>query len=428
MNNNTELLQYVPLFKDILGRKVRKINSECQEIALKHQISLREYYDLKERFVELLGLDPRMVFDPIEVKQSKKLTEIFCKISEEKAGVLVSSNPPFKKVDSKKKIGLDDCLCELERNEKEEFEKQLHNLVMLISMLIKGEITKEQFFDEYCFTPLELNCLRHTLFEMFNIDPRIIFSTERLFGNGSREEALRLDLQDLGIEKKQQIAKKLDLLRNPKINKKELILEFINAKESEVRRLRIIDKYNLNNLLFNGYREHFVKKEGVHPRMLFTEYEIFNTKWLLKKLSDLGEKAPTHSDVMRDDRCYLSKDEYIDLVMLRAGLSDYKDDDNPMRAKGGESNTNVLPKTENAKIVQEVEKVTTRGRQKWKSDDEKKDQKTMIFTTKELKEKIKRYSNEARERGEIASQTGAMSEYIVKILEAHFAELEKGGE
>lgn len=426
MIDNDKKSQYIPLLRDMLGRIVRINYDGDKEIALKHNIGMTEYHSLKKYFLETFRLDPRTLFEIFEICNSKELTELVYKIDEEKAERLVSSKPPFKQVDLKIKFIFEEELHNIAWRHREEFDKQLHNFLLLVSMLKKGEITKEQFFDENLLPPLRFSVLRNTLFEHYDIDPRIIYSTEELFYGEKAKKALELDLQDLGIEKKQQIAKKLVLLKDPNINKDELIIEFINAKESEAKRIAIMEKYKLNNLLFNGYREYFVRKEKIHPRELYTDYEIAYTKWLLNVLSSLGEE-PVKVDLMKDDEIYLSKEEYVDLVMSRAGITNYGTTKSETEKVNQECEKQKV--VENTASIERFEpkkeNVATRGRQKWKSSDKKKDQKTMIFTTKELKEKIRKYSEEARERGEIKSQTGAMSEYIVGILEAHFKNIEK---
>lgn len=445
------LSQYIPIIKDMIACRVRKDYIRMENVLEKHKIRANDFFDLQKFFVEEFGIDPRTIYEEVDFRNNSALREKIYSIDEWGAKKITTS-PPFKKINYKLLFPIDDNLNrmgyrlsnglwkELEETE-EEYKNQVDNLVTLIYMLRKQEISKEVFFDEYFLTPISLSLLRWDLSEKHDVDPRIIFTTEYLFlKNKESKKLLEMELKELKIEKKEQVSKKLEMLKNPTINRQELIQEFINAKNDDKKRIEIIEKYKLNNLLFNGYREHFTKKENIHPRMLYTEVEIYHTKWLLNILKKNNEKLPVAEDIrdFEHQDFYLNQDEYIDLVIARA--EEFCNNKQVMEEKldSKEKRIDEQSVNKNMRIIrnmgvvnfeeqeeEQIEKKTTRGRPKWKNPSEKKDQKTMIFTTKALKEKIRKYSEEAKQRGEIMSQTGAISEYIVNILEKHFLELEQ---
>lgn len=444
------LSQYMPLIKDMIACRVRKDCIRMENILEKHKIGANDFFNLQKFFVEEFGIDPRTIYEEVDFKKNSTLQEKIYSIDEWGAKKITTS-PPFKKINYRKLFPIDDNLNqmgyrlsnglwrELEETE-EEYRNQIDNLLTLIYMLRKQEISKEVFFDEYFLTPISLFLLRLDLSRKHDVDPRIIFTTEYLFlKNKESEKLLEMELKELKIEKKEQVAKKLKMLKNPTIDRQELIQEFINAKDDDKKRIEIIEKYKLNNLLFNGYREYFTKKENIHPRMLYTEVEIYHTKWLLNILKNNNEELPIAEDIkdFKHQDFYLNQDEYIDLVIARAEKfcnkqtkeGDIEDKEKGIDEQSVNRNIRIIRKMGFVDFEEQeekqIEKKTTKGRPKWKNPSEKKDQKTMIFTTKALKEKIKKYSEEAKQRGEIMSQTGAISEYIVNILEKHFAELEQ---
>lgn len=368
-----------------------------------------------------------------------------------------------------------------------------------IKNLIYGEINKYDFYDKYLLTPSEFKNLRISYFcEICNADFKKclhIYPLEYMYS----EDNFRSDKQKLGITKKSEV--KLELLNNPNIKKEDLINEFILAKDDYKILFSLIDKYNLSYFLFNCYREHFVKHEGINPRKLYHDINIKGVKWLEKIVIKNGEVLS--SEYKPRNPYFEEGEEFLNIhYPKRNQVKEYQiqsEGEEPMKQqkqkknnstkkelnnkpKEGEKtmskssklqaiqainqdtpmNTNITKEqkeelvekgiydnkqeeaeakalkeiSENLKEVKEEvkalkeEKEKTKepskaGRPKWKNEKEKKTAKTLIYTTQELKDKILKYSEKAKEEGLIASQTGAMSEYITLILEKHFAELEK---
>lgn len=138
----------------------------------------------------------------------------------------------------------------------------------------------------------------------------------------------------------------------------------------------------------------------------------------LQAIQAINQDTPMNTNITKEQ-----KEE-----LVEKGIYDNKQEEAEAKALK-EISENLKEVKEEVKALKEEKekpkKPSNAGRPKWKNEKEKKTAKTLIYTTQELKEKILKYSEKAKQEGLIASQTGAMSEYITFILEAHFAELEK---